>query len=165
MVTGWWAWSRGRSAGEEDHRGHIPATAARTLQVIFCSRVSCKHHQLTVCLCLYVCLAVSQQGDLLHAAADRGVLLAGSARRCHHPPDVDHPGPQITGAHSHTHTQTHTQMQTHTHTKSLLPLSVSPTADVSKVQQKEEEDVTEVQQVEQEGSRGEERTHTHTHTT
>lgn len=52
-----------------------------------------------------ICASVSQQGDVLHAAADRGVLLSGSSRCRHHPSHVDHQGPQNTGTPQHTHTR------------------------------------------------------------
>lgn len=78
-----------------------------------------RHHQLyafvfnSVRVC--VCVTVPQQGELLHAAADRGVLLAGSTRGRHHPPDVDHPGPQITGARTHAYSHTYADAHTLSH--------------------------------------------------
>lgn len=46
---------------------------------------------------LSICVSVPQQGDVFHAAADRRVLLSGSSRCCHRPPNLDHQSPPAAG--------------------------------------------------------------------
>lgn len=44
-----------------------------------------------------VCLTVSQQGDLLHAAENRWDVFPRSSRCCDHPSNLDHQSPQTAG--------------------------------------------------------------------
>jgi hypothetical protein len=66
--------------------------------------VECFKWMMCVGVCCAHCLSsvllptlVSQQGVLLHAAADRGVLLPGCSCFCHRTPYLDPPGSQTSG--------------------------------------------------------------------